>query len=174
MLRKGLEIYTDAVDLHYLLAQSWLSDPAGIKDGEVVEPARGYAIAELRAVLGVVKTHAPAMNNLAWLLSGAEATRPEAIELAEKMVRMYPNYAPYLDTQGVALMRHGRAGDAVKAFRQALGACETERAAIDKMTSRKLSAAESARADVLRRRLERTLGEVKAHYDEALKVTSPR
>jgi tetratricopeptide (TPR) repeat protein len=173
-LQKGIEHYADAVDLHYLLAQSWLTDPAHVKDGAVQEPARGYAIAELRAVIAVLKDHAPARNNLAWLLSRDEATRAEALEHAEAIVQRYPGYAPYLDTWGSVLLDLGRGAQAVTAFRQALGACEAERAALDKRAQAKLSQAETARVESLRKRLERVTAEVKAHYEAALKAPPGR
>ncbi len=173
-LRKGIERYADAVDLHYLLAQSWLTDPAHVKDGQPQEPARGYAIAELRAVVAVMKSHAPARNNLAWLLSRDEATRAEALENAEAIVQRYPGYPPYLDTWGGVLLDLGRSAQAVTAFRRALGACEAERAALDKRAQAKLSLAESAKVEALRKRLERVTAEVKTHYEAALKAPPGR
>lgn len=171
-LRKGLDAYADAVDLHYLLAQSWLADPAHHDAGRVNEPARGFAIAELRAVLAVLRHHAPALNNLAWLLCEDEATRSEALELAETAVRLAPTSHVYLDTLGSVLLALGRRDQAVAAFRRALGICEAERAELEKRAAQRLSAAQIARNESLRRRLERSREEIRAHYDAALQASA--
>jgi tetratricopeptide (TPR) repeat protein len=174
VLTQGLEKYADAIDLHYLLAQAWLGDPAHSKDGEPQDPARAFAVAELRAVLKVARFHPAAANNLAWLLSRDDATRAEALELAEANVKAYPAYAPYLDTLGTVLLRLGRADQAAAAFRRALGACETERAALAKRAASKPSPVEAAKVEALTKRLERTKSETQARFDEALKASSGR
>jgi len=171
-LEQGLKKYEDAPDLHYLLAQAWLGDPANVKGGEPTDLARGFAVAELRKALAVAKTHAPAMNNLAWLLAREEATRAEALELAEANVQTYPAYAPYLDTWGTVLLQLGRNDQAATAFRRALGACETDRAALAKRAAGKLSSVDAAKIESLQKRLERTRAEAQAHFDDALKASS--
>jgi Flp pilus assembly protein TadD len=173
-LTKGIEQYADGVDLHYLLAQSWLQDPASSRDGEPQDPARGFAIAELRTVVKIVTNHTTALNNLAWLLSRDEATRAEALQLADTAVRQLPSNPDYLDTLGTVLMRLGRAADAVEVFRRALGVCEDARKALDKAPAGKLSTAETARRDSQQRRLAAATAAIRLHHDEALKASGGR
>jgi tetratricopeptide (TPR) repeat protein len=173
-MKKGLAAYPDFADLHYLLSQAWLQDPANSKDGEPQEPARGFAVAELRAALATAKTHAPALNNLAWLLSRDEATRAEALACAETAVRLHPEHATYLDTWATVLARIGRNDQALAALRRALGACEAERGRIEQAAEKKMSTTEGRRIDALRERHERMTTEIKGRYEEALRASTSR
>jgi tetratricopeptide (TPR) repeat protein len=173
-MTKGIALYGDAVDLHYLLAQAWLVDPASSKDGEPEAQARDFAVSELRAVLRVMKDHPPALNNLAWLLSRDEATRAEALQCAEAAVGLRPSAAAYVDTLGTVLMRLGRTDQAVAAFRRALGACEAEKGAIERRAAKKQSTIEASRLESLKTRLAHVKDEATRHYDEALRTSSGR
>jgi tetratricopeptide (TPR) repeat protein len=173
-LKKGTDAYPDAADLHYLLAQSWLADPSNAKDGEPQEPAREIAVKELRIVLANFRTHAPAMNNLAFLLSRDEKTRAEALQFAETAVQEHAQHAPYLDTLATVLTRLGRRDQALAVLQKALGACDAERAVIERMTGKPLSTIEKAQLESLKKRNDRTTAEVKARYDEALRASTSR
>src|SRR5205814_3621641 len=128
--------------------------------------ARDFAVAELRAVLRVMKSHPPALNNLAWLLSRDEATRAEALQCAEAAVALRPDSAAYADTWGTVLMRLGRTDQAVAAFRRALGACEAEKGAIEQRAAKKQSTIEASKLESLKRRLAPVKDEATRHYDE--------
>jgi len=173
-LKKGIAAFAESPDLHYLLSQAWLADPSNVKDGEPQAPARDFAVNELRAVLATMKAHAPALNNLAWLLSKDEATRAEALQCAEAAVQLRPDHAPYLDTWATVLSRVGRKDQAVAALRRALGACETERGRLEQLATKKGSTAETLSLDASRRRLERVTTEVKAHYEDAIRASTSK
>ncbi len=174
VLRRGLESNPEAAELHYLLAQSYLAEPGAVQGGEVQEPSRGLAVAALRTSCSLAQGHAPSLNNLAYLLADDETTRGEALELAEAAVRIRPTYAPYLDTCGVVLVRLGRHEPAAELFRRALGALEEERAELDRSAALPTARAEPRRIDRLRRRLDATTAEVRAHYDAALREAGGR
>jgi tetratricopeptide (TPR) repeat protein len=173
-LKKGLVAYAEDADLHYLLSQSWLQDPANSKDGEPQDPARGFAVAELRSVLATTKFHAPALNNLAWLLSRDEATRAEALACAESAVKLHPEHAPYLDTLATVLARLGRNDQALAALRRALGACDAQRVLVDQAAAAARSSVEKRRVEVLRRRLDVATADIKSRYEEALRASTSR
>jgi tetratricopeptide (TPR) repeat protein len=173
-LKKGIEARPESAEFHYLLAQGWLADPTQRKGADIQEPARGLAVLELRAALRTSRSHAPAMNNLAWLLSRDEATRAEALALAEAATRKQPGHAPYLDTLATVLSRMGRDEQAVDALRRALAACEAERALLDQAAAKKQSTAGARRLDARRARLDRVTAEVKGRLDEALRASTTR
>jgi WD40 repeat protein/Tfp pilus assembly protein PilF len=80
------------------------------------------AIAAYRTLLARWPDHAPAANNLAWILLTCppDSRRPdEALPLALKAVELAPERFEYLNTLGVAYYRLGRFDQAVQALLQA-------------------------------------------------------
>jgi tetratricopeptide (TPR) repeat protein len=174
LLRRGIDAVPEATELHHLLAQAYLCDPSTTKDGEPQEPARGLAIAELRTAVRLLPSHAPSLNNLAWLLARDDATRAEALAFAEAAVKAQPANPAYLDTNAAILVRIGRADKAVALLRAALGALETQRKALAPAPAAEVSAAQRRRTEDLARRLEATTAQVRDRYEQALRLSGGR
>lgn len=68
---------------------------------------------ELRKLLAADPENADALNSLSYMLADRGVRLPEAIELAERVVKMEPGNPAYLDTLAWALFKHGRTADAV-------------------------------------------------------------
>jgi tetratricopeptide (TPR) repeat protein len=74
---------------------------------------------ELRRLMDQDPLNADALNSLGYMLADRGLRLPEAIELAERAVKLEPGNPAYLDTLGWALFKHGRIEDAVKPLEQA-------------------------------------------------------
>ncbi|OHB72825.1 MAG: hypothetical protein A2Z25_00690 [Planctomycetes bacterium RBG_16_55_9] len=84
-------------------------------------PGRAEESAELyRRLLELGPTHVIAMNNLAWILSEELNQPAEALEWAQKGLKINPQYADLLDTRGVAYYRLGEHDKAVQDFSRAI------------------------------------------------------
>jgi tetratricopeptide (TPR) repeat protein len=74
-----------------------------------------------RRLLELDPTNVRTMNNLAWALSQALRQHEEALSLAEKALKLAPEYADLLDTHGVVCWRLKRYDEAEASFKEALG-----------------------------------------------------
>jgi len=69
-----------------------------------------------REVLELDPNNVIALNNLAWVLCEEDEQYQEALELAERGLKVTPDYADLLDTRGVALYRLGQFAKAAEDF----------------------------------------------------------
>lgn len=60
------------------------------------------------------------MNNLAWMLSEDNGEHQEALAMAERALKLRPDYANLLDTHGVICLRLKRYDDAARSFARAI------------------------------------------------------
>ena len=67
---------------------------------------------ELRRLMAADPLNADALNSLGYMLADRGLRLPEAIELAERAVKIEPDNPAYLDTLGWALFKQGRVDDA--------------------------------------------------------------
>ncbi len=61
-----------------------------------------------------------AINNLAWILCEEQGKHQQALELAQRGLRIAPNYVDLIDTRGVAYYKLGEFYKAVQDFRQCI------------------------------------------------------
>jgi tetratricopeptide (TPR) repeat protein len=76
------------------------------------------AAAMSRKVLELDPNNIIALNNLAWILCEEDKQYQEALELADRGLKVAPNYADLLDTRGVVLYRLGQFDKAAADFAQ--------------------------------------------------------
>ncbi|MBN1507004.1 MAG: tetratricopeptide repeat protein [Sedimentisphaerales bacterium] len=69
-----------------------------------------------RAVLDLDPNDVVALNNLAWVLCEEDGSYQEALELAERGLKIAPDYADLLDTRGVILHRLKKSDKAAEDF----------------------------------------------------------
>jgi tetratricopeptide (TPR) repeat protein len=69
---------------------------------------------ELRRLMSEDPLNAEAINSLSYMLAEKGVRLPEAIELAQRAVKIEPTNPSYLDTLGWALFKHGRADEAAE------------------------------------------------------------
>ena len=88
--------------------------------GDVALAAKQYEQAEqqYRAVLKLQPENAPALNNVAWLLNREK--KPEALEYAERAVKLQPTQAPLLDTLADIYASRGQMEKAIEVQKQAV------------------------------------------------------
>jgi predicted Zn-dependent protease len=67
---------------------------------------------ELRRLLAGDPLNANALNSLSYMLADRGMRLPEAVELAQRAVKIEPDNPSYLDTLGWALFKHGKAEEA--------------------------------------------------------------
>ncbi len=79
------------------------------------------SIEAYRRVLTLEPYHPRALNNLAWILAVENGNAEEALALAEKGVRRFPEDVYLLDTRGVILHTLNRPADAKPDFERCLG-----------------------------------------------------
>ncbi|MHC4643192.1 MAG: tetratricopeptide repeat protein, partial [Planctomycetota bacterium] len=60
------------------------------------------------------------MNNLAWILCEEQGKFQQALELAQRGLKITPNYMDLIDTCGTAYYRLGQCGKAVQCFTKCL------------------------------------------------------
>lgn len=77
---------------------------------------------EYRRMLARDPLNASAMNSLGYMLADRGLRLPEALDLAERAVRIEPDNPAYLDTLGWALYKLGRASEAVAPLERAAAA----------------------------------------------------
>ena len=77
---------------------------------------------EFRRLLSDDPLNANAMNSLAYMLAERGLRLPEAIELAERALKVQPGNPAYLDTLAWALFKSGKAADAVGPMARAAAA----------------------------------------------------
>lgn len=75
--------------------------------GKLVEAER-----ELRRLMADDPLNANALNSLSYLLADRGTRLPEAVELAQRAVKIEPDNPSYLDTLGWALFKQGKADEA--------------------------------------------------------------
>ena len=63
--------------------------------------------------------NADAMNSLSYMLAEHNERLPDAVDLAERALKIEPGNPAYLDTLGWALFKQGRAEDAVEPLSKA-------------------------------------------------------
>ena len=83
--------------------------------GRVQEAAQTY-----RRILDVDPTYVVAMNNLAWIFCADLERYDEALEWAEKGLKINPQYADLLDTHGLICFKIGQFDRAIKSLSEAL------------------------------------------------------
>jgi len=69
-----------------------------------------------RRVLELRPDDVVALNNLAWIISEQQGAYQEALELAQKGLKIAPNYVDLIDTRGVVYYRLGKFDKAVQDF----------------------------------------------------------
>jgi len=79
----------------------------------------GDAEKELRKLLAEDPLDADAMNSLSYMLAEHNERLPEAVDLAQRALKVEPGNPAYLDTLGWALFKLGRAEDAVEPLSKA-------------------------------------------------------
>jgi tetratricopeptide (TPR) repeat protein len=83
-----------------------------------------------RRVLEIQADDVVAMNNLAWIICEEQGKHQEAIEIAQKGLKIAPNYIDLIDTRGVAYYRLGRFDKAIQDFSDCIRLYPDERAAV--------------------------------------------
>ncbi|ALT77291.1 XrtA/PEP-CTERM system TPR-repeat protein PrsT [Paucibacter sp. KCTC 42545] len=88
--------------------------------GDLALTGKQYAQAEqhYRAVLKLQPENAAALNNVAWLLNLDK--KPDALEYAERAVKLQPKQAPLLDTLAEIYASRGQLEKAIEVQKQAL------------------------------------------------------
>lgn len=104
----ALRLKPDSVPVLFALAA--LQDATGRKKD---------AVASYRAVLDHNDAFVPALNNLAYLCADGYGPKEEALRLAIIAFRLQPANPRVMDTVGYALVKNGRAADAVKVMERA-------------------------------------------------------
>lgn len=79
----------------------------------------GDAEKELRRLMSEDPLNADAMNSLSYMLAENNVRLPEAVDLAERALKIEPGNPAYLDTLGWALFRQGRTEDAAEPLAKA-------------------------------------------------------
>jgi tetratricopeptide (TPR) repeat protein len=74
---------------------------------------------ELRRLMAEDPLNADALNSLGYMFADRGMRLPEAVELAERAVKIEPDNPAYLDTLGWALFKQGRTDEAAKPLGQA-------------------------------------------------------
>jgi tetratricopeptide (TPR) repeat protein len=83
-----------------------------------------------RRVLEIQTDDVVAMNNLAWIICEEQGKHQEALEIAQKALKIAPNYIDLIDTRGVAYYRMGRFDKAIQDFSDCIRLYPDERAAV--------------------------------------------
>jgi putative PEP-CTERM system TPR-repeat lipoprotein len=104
----ALKIKPDSVQAQFALGA--LFDATGKKK---------EAAARYRAILDHTDNFVPALNNLAYLCADGYGKKEEALRLAISAFKLQPGDAGVMDTVGYALLKNGRAADAVKVMERA-------------------------------------------------------
>jgi len=73
-----------------------------------------------RRLLELEPDNVIAINNLAWIMSEVQGEHQKALELAQKGMKMAPNYYDLIDTRGVIYYRLGRFDKAVADFTECI------------------------------------------------------
>ncbi len=81
---------------------------------------------ELRRLMSEDPLNADAMNSLSYMLAENGLRLPEAVELAERAVKIEPGNPSYLDTLGWALFKQGRAKEAADPNGESRGDADRE------------------------------------------------
>ena len=68
----------------------------------------------------LIPNNASAMNNAAYLIAKSGSNSMRAVELARKAVELNPNTDDFLDTLGFALLKDGKAGEAMEPLQKAI------------------------------------------------------
>jgi len=79
----------------------------------------GDAERELRRLMAEDPLNADAMNSLSYMLAEHNERLPDAVDLAERALKVEPGNPAYLDTLGWALFKQGRAEEAVEPLSKA-------------------------------------------------------
>jgi len=113
---KALVAYQDALKLKPSSAQARfalgaLYDNTGRKNEAAVK---------YRAALDTDDSFVPALNNLAYLSADGYGNKEEALRLAIKAFRHQPENPGIMDTVGYALIKNGRAAEAVKVMERSV------------------------------------------------------
>jgi tetratricopeptide (TPR) repeat protein len=74
---------------------------------------------ELRRLMSEDPLHADAMNSLSYMLAEKGVRLPEAVDLAQRAVKIEPGNPSYLDTLGWALFKQGRTDEAAEPLAKA-------------------------------------------------------
>ena len=104
----ALKIKPDSLQAQFSIAA--LYDATGRKQ---------EAAARYRAVVDQSNSFVPALNNLAYLCADGYGNKEEALRLAVTAFKLQPSNAGITDTLGYALVKNGRAADAVKVMERA-------------------------------------------------------
>ena len=83
--------------------------------GRTAESAELY-----QRILALQPDNVIAVNNLAWILCEEQGKYQQALELAQKGLKIAPNYVDLIDTRGVAYYRLGELEKAVQDFTQSI------------------------------------------------------
>lgn len=111
----ALKIKPDSVQAQFALGA--LLDSTGKKK---------EAAARYRAILHHSDSFVPALNNLAYLCADGYGNKEEALRLAISAFKLQPGDAGVMDTVGYALLKNGRAADAVKVMERAVALLPTD------------------------------------------------
>jgi len=83
--------------------------------GRTEESAQLY-----QQLLELQPDHVIAINNLAWIMSEVQGEHQQALELAQKGLKLAPNYCDLIDTRGVIYYRLGEFDKAVADFTECI------------------------------------------------------
>ena len=104
------------------------------------------AARQFEKTLALRADYAPAMNNLAWVLT--QQRKPGAVDLARRALALEPNNPNYLDTLAGALAQDGQFQEAIKTQQQALRVAPGELALRLRLARLALDAGDKALAKV--------------------------
>ena len=99
-------------------------DAMTMRMANVYEAGGRFADAEkeLRRLMAEDPLHAEAMNSLSYMLAEKGLRLPEAVDLAQRAVKIEPGNPAYLDTLGWALFKQGRTDEAAGPLSKAAAA----------------------------------------------------
>ncbi len=83
-----------------------------------------------RRVIEIRPDDVVSLNNLAWIVCEHQDKHAEALELAQKGLKIAPKYIDLIDTRGVAYYRMGRFTDAIRDFTDCIELYPEETAAV--------------------------------------------
>jgi tetratricopeptide (TPR) repeat protein len=99
-------------------------DTLAMRAANVYEAGGRFAEAEkeLRKLMGEDPLNAEALNSLSYMLVERNMRLPEAVELAQRAVKIEPDNPAYLDTLGWALFKQGKTDEAAAPMARAAAA----------------------------------------------------
>jgi len=83
-----------------------------------------------RRVIEIQPDDVVSLNNLAWIVCEYQGKHAEALEMAQRGLKLAPKYIDLIDTRGMAYYRMGRFTDAIRDFKECIKLYPQEPAAV--------------------------------------------